>query len=229
MSDRAAFLRAIAAAPEDDIPRLVYADFLDECDSPTDRARAAFIRLGCNLDSAKKRQTAAEGRFLAANWELLLPEIHRAGFTLHRRNGRICTFNRPVEISANPNFYRFTRWVHVTFWRGFAATINIWQSRDLWGLAQAAISEPLARLEIEDVTHLWNGSADILAYQLHEPPLVPKNDIWDRITSHDLLMASPGRSPIAKRFVGADAHTRARLALSDAIWGWINRDAVAKD
>jgi uncharacterized protein (TIGR02996 family) len=44
MSDRAAFLTAIAAAPDDDLPRLVYADWLDEHGEP---GRAEFIRLQC--------------------------------------------------------------------------------------------------------------------------------------------------------------------------------------
>jgi uncharacterized protein (TIGR02996 family) len=42
----AAFLRAIIAAPDDDLPRLVYADFLDEHGDP---ARAEFIRVQCEL------------------------------------------------------------------------------------------------------------------------------------------------------------------------------------
>lgn len=42
MSDRAAFVSAIAASPDDDLPRLVFADWLDENGDP---ARAEFIRL----------------------------------------------------------------------------------------------------------------------------------------------------------------------------------------
>lgn len=45
MDDEAAFLRAIAHAPEDDAPRLVYADWLDERGDP----RAAFVRLDLEL------------------------------------------------------------------------------------------------------------------------------------------------------------------------------------
>ena len=40
------FLRAIAAAPDDDLPRLVYADWLDEHGDPD---RAEFIRAQCEL------------------------------------------------------------------------------------------------------------------------------------------------------------------------------------
>jgi uncharacterized protein (TIGR02996 family) len=44
--DDEAFLRAIGAAPEDDAPRLVYADWLDD---RGDAARAEFIRVQCEL------------------------------------------------------------------------------------------------------------------------------------------------------------------------------------
>jgi uncharacterized protein (TIGR02996 family) len=48
-ADRVAFLRAIAEHPDDDLPRLVYADWLDEHGDP---ARAEFIRVQCELARA---------------------------------------------------------------------------------------------------------------------------------------------------------------------------------
>jgi uncharacterized protein (TIGR02996 family) len=48
MTDGSALLRAIEASPEEDTPRLAYADWLDEHGtSDADRGRAAFIRLQC--------------------------------------------------------------------------------------------------------------------------------------------------------------------------------------
>ena len=44
-SDREALFAAVLAAPDDDLPRLVFADFLDEQGHPALAARAAFIRL----------------------------------------------------------------------------------------------------------------------------------------------------------------------------------------
>ena len=41
-----AFLQAILETPDDDTPRLIYADWLDE---HGDVARAEFIRLQCRL------------------------------------------------------------------------------------------------------------------------------------------------------------------------------------
>ena len=46
MSLETAFLAAILERPEDDFPRLVYADWLDENGDP---ARAEFIRLQLQL------------------------------------------------------------------------------------------------------------------------------------------------------------------------------------
>lgn len=46
MTDRDALLRAIIEAPDDDAPRLIYADWLDENGDP---ARAEFIRVQCDM------------------------------------------------------------------------------------------------------------------------------------------------------------------------------------
>ena len=51
MSDEAALLRAIAAHPDEDTPRLAYADWLDEHGNPTNRA--AFIRGQIELSRLK--------------------------------------------------------------------------------------------------------------------------------------------------------------------------------
>jgi uncharacterized protein (TIGR02996 family) len=45
MPDDPAFIRMIAAAPDDDAPRLVYADYLEETGDPAKMARAEFIRV----------------------------------------------------------------------------------------------------------------------------------------------------------------------------------------
>jgi uncharacterized protein (TIGR02996 family) len=68
MSDAAALLAAIRAAPDDDAPRLVYADWLDEHGQPE---RAEFIRVQIELarnESAELRRREAE----------LLPGYHYA-------------------------------------------------------------------------------------------------------------------------------------------------------
>jgi uncharacterized protein (TIGR02996 family) len=53
MTERADFLRAICAAPADDAPRLVYADWLDEAG---EWELAEYIRVGCELAVLVRRQ-----------------------------------------------------------------------------------------------------------------------------------------------------------------------------
>src|SRR5919201_2716601 len=49
MPDAASFLAAVCAHPDDDGPRLVYADWLEEQGGAAAHARAEFIRLQCRL------------------------------------------------------------------------------------------------------------------------------------------------------------------------------------
>jgi uncharacterized protein (TIGR02996 family) len=49
MTDRQALLRAVAANPDEDTPRLMYADLLDELGGEANAARARFIRLQIDL------------------------------------------------------------------------------------------------------------------------------------------------------------------------------------
>jgi uncharacterized protein (TIGR02996 family) len=82
MHDPAAFLAAIAASPDDDLPRLVYADWLDE---NGDADRAEFIRIQCELERCtpdedrrqqlKKRQTA----LLKSHSEVWTTDLRTAG------------------------------------------------------------------------------------------------------------------------------------------------------
>jgi uncharacterized protein (TIGR02996 family) len=57
MTDAPALLAAIRAAPDDDAPRLVYADWLDEHGQPE---RAEFIRVQCEL--ARRKSPALRRR-----------------------------------------------------------------------------------------------------------------------------------------------------------------------
>src|SRR5215203_4619487 len=90
MTDAPAFFRAIEANPDDDTPRLVYADWLDEhAATDADRARAEFIRVQCELarDPLPDRQTelaarerellTAHGRAWVGRWHA---EFSRLGY-----------------------------------------------------------------------------------------------------------------------------------------------------
>jgi uncharacterized protein (TIGR02996 family) len=96
--ERQAFLRKIIAEPDDDLPRLVYADRLDEAG---DCARAEFIRIGCELGnsgygtkSVSEDDQAFAGRIAA----------------LRDRYGRLVGEN----VSAEPSsvWPRYCRWCH---------------------------------------------------------------------------------------------------------------------
>jgi uncharacterized protein (TIGR02996 family) len=50
MNHEQAFLQAIRETPDDDAPRLIYADWLEEQGGAARTARAAFIRIQCRLD-----------------------------------------------------------------------------------------------------------------------------------------------------------------------------------
>lgn len=69
MDDRRALMAAIIANPEEDTPRLMFADWLDEHGGEHDRARAAFIRLqveAARLPERDKRRKKLE----ASAWVL---------------------------------------------------------------------------------------------------------------------------------------------------------------
>ncbi|MBX9580765.1 MAG: TIGR02996 domain-containing protein [Gemmataceae bacterium] len=73
MSDEDAFLAAIAAAPLDDTPRLVYADGLDDRNDP----RAEYVRLEVERQHLKPKDKRRPD--LTARLEALRPlaDIHR--------------------------------------------------------------------------------------------------------------------------------------------------------
>ncbi len=73
-ADEHGFLTAIVANPDDDAPRLIYADWLDERNHDDDAARAAFIRLQCRLESPsiraqERRQLESAAKAILQNYE----------------------------------------------------------------------------------------------------------------------------------------------------------------
>jgi uncharacterized protein (TIGR02996 family) len=95
-----AFLGAIRESPDDDTPRLVYADWLDD---HGDAARAEFIRTQCELarSPGKERRVELEGRereMLSANRAAWLGPLARELQYDH------CTFRRgfPEELTLRP-------------------------------------------------------------------------------------------------------------------------------
>lgn len=75
MSDRDALLRAIRAAPADDTPRLVYADWLDDHGH---REHAEFVRLQLELEPIRHRLDEPRTRELIRQLERIRPGWDRA-------------------------------------------------------------------------------------------------------------------------------------------------------
>jgi uncharacterized protein (TIGR02996 family) len=127
-----ALLRSIAAAPDDDTPRLVFADWLDENSTDdADIARAEFIRLSCKMKT-KLRISPTEGRWLEANSHRLVPSVLKKfqkakvkdlGFSRSGRNVRIHTSlgGKPPQGEYDDPGHIF---LHIEFWRGFARRIE---------------------------------------------------------------------------------------------------------
>jgi uncharacterized protein (TIGR02996 family) len=83
MSDEAALLAAILAHPDEDTPRLMYADWLDEHGQPE---RAEFIRIQCDptADEAAENRAAELEERNRAKWLAGLPQFPRAVWEFRR-------------------------------------------------------------------------------------------------------------------------------------------------
>jgi uncharacterized protein (TIGR02996 family) len=95
MTDRDALLHAICENPDDDAPRLIYADWLDE---HGDSMQATFIRLqietnnGGKPDQVRLQETEIwrqlrKWRFLPLNWLELSVTDFKRGFAIRWRGG----------------------------------------------------------------------------------------------------------------------------------------------
>src|SRR5437764_1385486 len=73
LAEHEAFLRAIFDASDDDTPRLVYADFLDE---HGDHDRAELIRVQCRLEALRRRSELGDGGELRRRERELLDKLH---------------------------------------------------------------------------------------------------------------------------------------------------------
>jgi uncharacterized protein (TIGR02996 family) len=95
MLDERTFLQVIGNDPDDDGPRLQYADWLDEKGDPASVARAEFIRVQCALESmraddpARTTLRSREMELLEANWRTWIrPACQALGEPLPVGSGR---------------------------------------------------------------------------------------------------------------------------------------------
>ena len=130
------FLRAISEAPDDDAPRLVFADWLDENSEPE---RAEFIRLQVRLARAPQ-EIAIEQRceeLLRANWPKWVITLHGTAalwteFTVSNRPTPGAT---RFEVGNEDGL--FDTWIYcqseLKDWeRGFPASVYVQGSSDLF-------------------------------------------------------------------------------------------------
>src|SRR6476620_2551512 len=122
MPDDDAFLRAIIANPDDDLPRLVYADWLDEHGEPE---RAEFIRVQCELAGVRGDMARFEKLFT--------------------RSEQLLAVHRPRWLGPLADLVE-----HATFLRGFVIQVTLPAAAFLvhadaiWHLA------PVQRVKLKD-------------------------------------------------------------------------------
>jgi uncharacterized protein (TIGR02996 family) len=107
MDDGSALLAAIAAHPEEDTPRLAYADWLDEHGFPV---RAEFIRIQIEIKKYAH-----------------LPSKQQQGYAdLYRRQNAIKTYHRRELLGPLGDEFTAAEWNHdVIFDRGFLAELTL--------------------------------------------------------------------------------------------------------
>ncbi len=173
LAEKPALLAAIAAAPDDDLPRLVYADWLERRNSAADRAQAEFIRVQCQLaqleadqpayPKLKERETELLARhrrsWLGPLWEQerrwadLRPNL----FQFHRGLVGGVLLQGPGPCSKDSQVSKDSQdWLqHAPLLRrvGFTTDAIDWLSRDWPGLTQidslhALTHVPVSRLNV---------------------------------------------------------------------------------
>jgi uncharacterized protein (TIGR02996 family) len=147
-----AFIQAIREAPDDDAPRLIYADWLREQDDPVQEARGEFIQLQCELarmavdHPARAELTASKDQLLSRYWKAWLEPLRQAvgagadglGWlpNVYSRDRVAGLFRRgfleqihldaPTFTAAAPRLFRLTpvRWLLVTKAGAHAAALS---------------------------------------------------------------------------------------------------------
>lgn len=129
MTQHDAFLHAIRESPDDDAPRLVFADWLEERDQPGDAQRAEFIRVQCALAGA--HVAGAQHHDFVDRERQLLHE-HAA------------TWLAPLEGLANRFIFR----------RGFVEEVSI-STQDLLQRGEVLFRQaPVRRLHLRGLTDI---------------------------------------------------------------------------
>jgi uncharacterized protein (TIGR02996 family) len=138
MTDKQSLLNAIKTSPTEDLPRLLYADWLQEHDeSPVAKATVEFIRISCDMKEQGRRNGTvgpymprAAYQWIEDNWQRLIPSavaLHNpvAGSRpVFERTGRIIRASWRVRYDDNCPWRLFT--AVLEFNRGFLERAWIW-------------------------------------------------------------------------------------------------------
>ena len=130
MNEGDAFLRAVAESPDDDAPRLVYADWLEERNHAE---RAEFIRIQCELarpEGARSRRTELRLRErellkrYRADWSREISPATSVKYT-QGPDGQISTDAAALEVRHGIKFLRDVASIaNVNYRRGFGEQIS---------------------------------------------------------------------------------------------------------
>jgi uncharacterized protein (TIGR02996 family) len=130
MTDADALLAAIAAHPDEDTPRLVYADWLEEHDRPI---RAEFIRLQCEIARKETLPRAILNRYV----------------DLFKRNQELIDSHRAELLGPLASLPNDTK---IEFRRGFVSEIELPVGHFLTHAATIALLKPLPRVGAKSVS-----------------------------------------------------------------------------
>lgn len=154
MNDPAAFIAAIIANPADDLPRLIFADWLDERGDP----RGEFIRVQCELAKVKCSRSQGNdfpGRCTDTSWCRYCP---RRGPMICAAMDLLATYRLlwTRDIPGPPPHVRAGHWT--TFTRGFISSIFCTAENWLRHGDEIVKATPLERVTL--TTMDWPGRPD---------------------------------------------------------------------
>jgi uncharacterized protein (TIGR02996 family) len=163
--DETALLQTIVNSPQEDTPRLMYADWLDEHRTESDLARATaeFVRLSCRVGNTSCRMPGPVYKWISLHWMRLVPSVvalhHRLdskiNYMFWPRGRWIKTVFRLVSDSnsaARKQYY--STHIEFEFWKGFVRSTHMYSS---WGWGKI---KPLL-LKDQPILNLYNNPEDV--------------------------------------------------------------------
>ena len=133
MTDREAMLQSIRENPLQDIPRLIYADYLEENRrDDLDAATVEFIRISCKPVKGVNRKMPPEAYgWIEANWRRLIPTFMDKLFRPEMwdtldfiRHGRNISFKLKLSSWQDHGYS-----IGLTFWKGFVEALSAMSRR----------------------------------------------------------------------------------------------------